>query len=221
MPPLTGRLALSSGHPHEHPRSAAVGPARGARRRAAAVARLRGRRAAPGGVLLHRREGRPDAPLHRLGGRDVAAGRGRDRGALPLGSALVARHPARRPRGQHRAVLLGRFDPARQPGRTADRQHGRDRRRRAAPDPAGGAARGAGPRRTGDRHVRRARGRRGDQRHRGHDLDAGGRRGRRRGHADVLAYVVARRSRRRARRRVRRARLEPLARGRVAAAAHR
>ena len=118
---------------------------------------VRRRRAGPRRRLLRRGEARADASLHGLGLGDLASRRARDRGALPVGAALVARHLHRRARRQRRALLGNSSLPlgslvGQQTGNMAEIIVGRD----PAP-PADRPPRRAGSSRAGRRHARGAR----------------------------------------------------------------
>ena len=162
---------------HFHPSANAAGTAAGrsggfelpAPRRG-----VRGRRPGARRGLLRRGQGRPDPALHGVGVGDLAARRRRDRRAVPVGPALVARRAPRRADRQRR---VARRASGRQPDRPADRQHGRDRDRRRTARPPGRTARRARPGRSGRRRVRHRGAGGSDQRHHRHGVD-GRRRGR-------------------------------------------
>ena len=110
---------------------------------------VRGGRRRAGCGVRRRGQDRPDAALHGVGLGDLAPGRRRDRRAVPVGHALVARRVPRRDRRQRRAA---RHASGRQPGRPAGRQHGRDPDRRRC---CCAACAGRAPRSTASTRSRR------------------------------------------------------------------
>ena len=159
--------------------------------RTVAIAPIRRRRGASRRGLLRGRKGRPDAAVHGFGVRDMAPCGARDRRSLPVGTALVAWRAARRDRGQRTASARRQLLPCRESARAADRQHGGDHRGGTAPAPADRTGCSDGSRRAGRRHARGAWDRHGDQRDRGHRVDACRRCRRWVGRHRVLAHMVA------------------------------
>ena len=178
-------------HASSASRRAAGAPPRGGRWPAVAVGPVHRRSSPARRGLLRGGEGRPDAAVHGLCVRDLAASGTRNRGALPLGSAVVARGAARRDLRQRTAPARRQLVPCGKSAGAADREHGGDHRGRTAPARADRARRGDGPGRAGRRHASGAWDRHGDQRDRGHGVDARRRCRRWVGRHRVLAHLVA------------------------------